>query len=83
MGQNVRLSEANIVNAQFGENVHVIKPVNLYGCELSSDVFVGPLSRSNLKLKLVRDKIQSHVFICSLVEIGCDCFIGHGVVRER
>ena len=25
-------------------------------------------------------KIQSHTFICELVEIGKDCFIGHGVV---
>ena len=27
-----------------------------------------------------RSKIQSHSFICSLVEIGKDCFIGHGVM---
>jgi acetyltransferase-like isoleucine patch superfamily enzyme len=27
-----------------------------------------------------RTKIQSHSFICELVSIGDDCFIGHGVV---
>ena len=25
-------------------------------------------------------KIQSHSFICELVEIGNNCFIGHGVM---
>lgn len=77
----MRLSEANIVNVQFGKNVHVIKPVNLYGCELSADVFVGPFVEIQSEVKIgKRTKIQSHTFICSLVEIGCDCFIGHGVM---
>src|SRR4029453_7924611 len=26
-----------------------------------------------------RTKVQSHAFICELVTIGDDCFIGHGV----
>ena len=77
----MRSSEANIVNVQCGENVHVIKPVNLYGCELSADVFVGPFVEIQSEVKIgKRTKIQSHTFICSLVEIGCDCFIGHGVM---
>ena len=27
-----------------------------------------------------RTKIQSHAFVCELVEIGSDCFIGHGAM---
>ena len=27
-----------------------------------------------------RSKIQSHSFVCEGVEIGSDCFIGHGVM---
>ncbi len=27
-----------------------------------------------------RTRVQSHSFICELVEIGNDCFIGHGVM---
>jgi UDP-3-O-[3-hydroxymyristoyl] glucosamine N-acyltransferase len=77
----MRLSEVNIVNVQFGENVHVVNPVNLYGCELSADVFVGPFVEIQSEVKIgKRTKIQSHTFICSLVEIGCDCFIGHGAM---
>jgi carbonic anhydrase/acetyltransferase-like protein (isoleucine patch superfamily) len=26
----------------FGKNVTVIQPVNLYGCEIGSNTFVGP-----------------------------------------
>ena len=79
--KSMRLSEANIVNVQFGENVHVIQPVNLYGCELSAEVFVGPFVEIQSEVKIGKGtKIQSHTFICSLVEIGCDCFVGHGVM---
>ena len=29
---------------------------------------------------LFRSKVQSHAFICELVSIGDDCFVGHGVM---
>lgn len=77
----MRLSKSKISDVQFGENVSVIEPVNLYGCELDSDVFVGPFVEIQSEVKVgARTKIQSHTFICSLVEIGSDCFIGHGVM---
>ena len=77
----MQVSETKIVNVQAGKNVHVIKPVNLYGCELADEVFVGPFVEIQSEVKIgTRTKIQSHTFICSLVEIGCDCFIGHGVM---
>src|SRR5690606_23924821 len=37
--------------------------------EIQKDVVVGD-----------RTKIQSHTFVCELVTIGNDCFIGHGVM---
>ena len=68
-------------NVEFGERVRVINPCNLYGCSLSDDVFVGPFVeiQSDVIIR-ARTKIQSHSFICSLVTIGEDCFIGHGVM---
>lgn len=76
----MRVSEAKIVNVQHGENVHIIEPVNLYGCKLGADVFVGPFVEIQSEVIIgPRTKIQSHTFICSLVKIGYDCFIGHGV----
>jgi len=65
----------------FGENVTVIQPVNLYGCEISDKTFIGPFVEIQKDVKIgQRTRIQSHTFICELVTIGDDCFIGHGVM---
>ena len=34
--------EIGIVNVNFGENVKVVHPVNLYGCEIGDNSFIGP-----------------------------------------
>ena len=34
--------EICIDNVNFGTNVTVIKPVNLYGCNIEDDCFIGP-----------------------------------------
>ena len=65
----------------FGNNVKVIDPVNLYGCTLSDDVFVGPFVEIQKGVLIGKgSRIQSHSFICELVSIGEQCFVGHGVV---
>ena len=65
----------------FGQNVTVVEPVNLYGCQLGSDVFIGPFVEIQKYVEIgSRTKVQSHTFICELVTIGQDCFIGHGVM---
>jgi acetyltransferase-like isoleucine patch superfamily enzyme len=74
-------SKVGIVDVQFGENVKVIEPVNIYGCSIGSNCFIGPFAEIQKSVKIGdRTKIQSHTFICELVEIGNDCFIGHGVM---
>ena len=56
-------------------------PSNLYECELEEDVFVGPFVEIQKNVSIgARTKVQSHAFICELVTIGHDCFIGHGVM---
>lgn len=65
----------------FGKSVKVIEPVNLYGCRLGDNCFVGPFTEIQKHVQIGdRTKVQSHSFICELVTIGSDCFIGHGVV---
>lgn len=65
----------------FGTGVKVVTPVNLYGCTIGNDCFVGPFTEIQKDVKIGdRTKVQSHSFICELVTIGNDCFIGHGVV---
>ncbi len=59
----------------------VINPVNLYGCAIGNSVFVGPFVEIQKDVNIGdRTKIQSHSFICEMVAIGNDCFIGHGVI---
>ena len=73
--------KAQICDVTFGENVKVIEPCNLYGCELCDGVFVGPFSEIQKGVKIGKNtRIQSHSFICELVNIGESCFIGHGVM---
>lgn len=65
----------------FGENVTVVEPVNLYGCEIGDKSFIGPFVEVQKDVRIgQRTRVQSHTFICELVTIGDDCFIGHGVI---
>ena len=75
------LSNVDIVDVIFGENVKVVQPVNLYGCKIGSHSFVGPFVEIQKDVIIgEHSKIQSHSFICELVTIGNNCFIGHGVM---
>jgi len=75
------LSQAQIKNVTFGSNVKVVEPVNIYGCTIGDDCFVGPFVEIQKEVTIgSRTKIQSHTFICEWVHIGDDCFVGHGVM---
>jgi acetyltransferase-like isoleucine patch superfamily enzyme len=75
------LRSIGIVNVIFGERVTVVQPVNLYGCTIGSDVFVGPFVEIQANVSVgSRTRIQSHAFVCELVTIGEECFVGHGVM---
>jgi acetyltransferase-like isoleucine patch superfamily enzyme len=68
-------------DVKIGNNTTIVQPSNLYGCEIGQDSFVGPFVEIQKSVKIGnRTKIQSHSFICELVNIGDDCFIGHGVM---
>ena len=70
-----------IVNCDFGENVKIITPVNIYGCVIGRNCFIGPFVEIQKDVVIGEcTKIQSHSFICELVSIGNNCFIGHGVM---
>lgn len=65
----------------FGARVKLIGPCNVYECTLGDDCFVGPFVEIQRGVSIgARTKVQSHAFICELVTIGVDCFIGHGVM---
>ncbi|MCL2065134.1 MAG: N-acetyltransferase [Candidatus Cloacimonetes bacterium] len=77
----ISLNESDIINVNFGKGVKIVKPVNLYSCQIGDDCSIGPFVEIQADVIIgKRTKIQSHTFICSLVSIGDDCFIGHGVM---
>jgi acetyltransferase-like isoleucine patch superfamily enzyme len=76
-----RLIKSAIVDVTFGENVKVVEPANLYGCSIGDDTFIGPFVEIQRGATIGRRcKIQSHAFVCDLVTIGDDTFVGHGVM---
>jgi acetyltransferase-like isoleucine patch superfamily enzyme len=73
------LRSIGLVDVTFGKNVTVVQPVNLYGCKIGDDSFVGPFVEIQKEVEIgQRCRIQSHAFICERVTIGDDCFISHG-----
>jgi acetyltransferase-like isoleucine patch superfamily enzyme len=69
------------VNVTTGKNVRISPFVNLYGCILEDEVFIGPYVEIQKNVLIKRGtRISSHSFICSGVTIGENCFIGHGVM---
>lgn len=81
MGVNPKIGKVGIRDVKFGKRIKLIEPVNLYGCEIGSDSFIGPFVEIQNNVAIgERCKIQSHAFVCELVRIGNDCFISHGVM---
>lgn len=76
-----KLYKASIRDVVFGEGVTVVEPVNMYECKIGDGCFIGPFVEIQKTVVIgKRTKVQSHAFVCELVHIGDDCFIGHGVM---
>ena len=76
-----RLLSVGIVDVIFGDNVRIMQPVNLYGCTIGDDCFIGPFVEIQRDVVIgKRCRIQSHAFICELVAVGDDCFVSHGAM---
>jgi acetyltransferase-like isoleucine patch superfamily enzyme len=73
--------KSQIVNVEFGLEVKIVEPVNMYGCSIGDHCFVGPFVEIQKDVTIgANTKIQSHTFVCELVTIGQNCFVGHGVM---
>lgn len=81
MKNSPKIFESCIREVATGENVTIVKPVNLYECTIGDNCFIGPFVEVQKGVVIGnRTKIQSHSFICELVVVGDNCFIGHGVM---
>jgi acetyltransferase-like isoleucine patch superfamily enzyme len=75
------ITHAGVRDVVFGARVKIVEPCNLYGCEIGNDCFIGPFTEVQKSVRIgARTRVQSHAFVCELVTIGEDCFIGHGVM---
>ena len=76
-----KILKSQIRDVEFGKNVTIVEPANLYECTIGDDCFIGPFVEIQNNVKIgKRCKIQSHAFVCELVTIENDCVISHGVM---
>lgn len=73
--------KCQIRDVDFGENVKIVEPVNIYEAKFGNNCFVGPFVEIQKGVEIGSNtRIQSHAFICELVTIGNNCFISHGAM---
>ena len=68
---------------KLGRNVTIFDRalVNIFGCEIGDDSFIGPfveITRGTIVGR--RCKIESHAFLCHSVTLEDDVFVSHGAV---
>jgi acetyltransferase-like isoleucine patch superfamily enzyme len=81
MSAQPTLGSVAVRDVKCGTGVRIIEPANVYECTLGEGCFVGPFVEIQKGVVIgARTRVQSHSFICELVTIGDDCFIGHGVM---
>ena len=70
-----------IRDCQIGEGTKVWNFVNMYGCTIGRDAMIGTFVEVQEGVTIGdRTRVQSHTFICDMVSIGSDVFVGHGVM---
>ena len=72
---------AIIKNCKIEEGTKVWNYANLYGCEIGRSCNIGSYVEIQDNVRIGNNvTISSHSFICSLVKVQDDVFIGHGIV---
>jgi len=75
------LTQSGIHDVVFGSNVQVVSPVNLYGCCIGDNTFIGPFVEIQTGVAIGKQcRIQSHSFICDGVTVGDHVVVAHGVM---
>lgn len=79
--RNFKKKKIDIKKVKMGKNVTIYNPSNIYECEIGDNSFIGPFVEIQKGVKIGKNsKVQSHSFICELVKIKNNVFVGHGVM---
>lgn len=71
---------AILKNVKVGKGTKIWHYVNAYGCEIGENSKIGAYVEIQDNVKIGNESsIQSHSFLCALVTIENNVFIGHGV----
>jgi len=82
IGHNTEIAEFTAIkNSVIGDNTKIWRFANIYNSKVGDNCMIGTYVELQ-KDTIIRSgsRIQSHSFLCSLVEIGRDVFVGHGVM---
>ena len=72
---------AIVKNSQIGDNTKIWEFANIYECKIGFNCNIGSYVEIQSNATIGSNvTISSHSFICSLVHIEDDVFIGHGVM---
>jgi acetyltransferase-like isoleucine patch superfamily enzyme len=72
---------AIVKNSKIGDDSNIWEYANIYGCQIGGNCNIGSYVEIQKDVKIGNNVIvSSHSFICSLVTIEDDVFIGHGVM---
>lgn len=70
-----------IKNSSISNSTKVVEPVNIYGCTIGDNSFIGPFVEIQSDVIIGQNcRISSHSFLCSSVILHDNIFIGHGVM---
>jgi acetyltransferase-like isoleucine patch superfamily enzyme len=72
---------AVVKDSKIGQGTKIWEFANVYGCEIGKNCNIGSYVEVQSNVRIGNNvTISSHSFICSLVVIEDDVFIGHGVM---
>ncbi len=78
----MKISKTSIVkDSKIGRDTNIWEFTNIYGCKIGKNCTVGSYVEIQNDVLIGNNvTISSHSFICSMVQIEDDVFIGHGVM---
>lgn len=82
MSEDIKISDTSMVkDVKAGKGTKIWEFCNLYGCEIGENCMIGSYTEIQSDVKIGNNvRVQSHTFLCSLVTIEDNVFIGHGVM---